>query len=285
MTLRGEKGFTLVELLVAIAILGMIAGVATSLLSSILQAQDHGSSRADLYQEGLVAMEQITSGVRGCTYFLIPNAHNPTRDILAFSGTINDDNDFYFGDTLFPRIDEDPPADMNFDNKSGIELTDDDGDGGTDEAAGGDDDEDGLIDEDPLDGLDNDGDGNIDEDFPLDNRDDSKAGIAGIDDDGDGSVDEGNPMDNDEDSSFQDDRINPVVYKFDNGAHTLTEWVPETGQTTVLSNHATFFEVTWEAPERILITLTLTDDKGKNVTFSEYVCPRNILQKTGKRVR
>ena len=92
-------------------------------------------------------------------------------------------------------------------------------------------------------------------------------------------------MDNDEDSSFQDDPLNPVVYKFDGGAHTLTERVPETGQATVLSNHATFFEVTWEAPARILITLTLTDDQGKSITFSEYACPRNVLQKTGKRVR
>jgi hypothetical protein len=174
---------------------------------------------------------------------------------------------------------------MNSDNKSGIELTDDDGDGGTDEAAVGDDDEDGLIDEDPLDGLDNDGDGNIDEDFPLDSSNDLKAGLKGIDDDGDGSVDEGNPMDNDEDGSSREDRINPIAYKFDSGAHKLTEWVPETGETTVLSNHATFFEVTQEAPARIVITLTLTDDQGKSVTFSEYVCPRNVLQKIGKRVR
>jgi hypothetical protein len=36
---------------------------------------------------------------------------------------------------------------------------------------------------------------------------------------------------------------------------------------------------------RISIALTLTADDGKSIQFFEYVYPRNILQKTGKRVR
>ena len=106
-----------------------------------------------------------------------------------------------------------------------------------------------------------------------------------MDDDGDGSVDEGNFKDDDEDGSFEEDPLNALVYLFDSGTNTLREWFPHTAQTVDLSTHVTSFQVTYEAPERILITLTLTGDQGKSVTFSEYVCPRNILQKTGKRVR
>lgn len=281
----GERGLTLVELLVALAIMGLIAGAATALLSSVVQVHGQSDARAGLYQEGLLAMERMTTGVRSATYLLVPNAHNPARDILAFSGSYNDDNDFYFGDPLFPRIDEDPAADMNIDNFSGIHTIDDDGDGTPDDMGDIDDDEDGLNDEDILDGLDNDGDGNIDEDFTFDITADGSPGIGGMDDDGDGSVDESIFKDDDEDGSFEEDPLNALVYLHDSGTNTLREWVPYTAQTVDLSTHVTSFAVTYEAPERILITLTLTGDQGESVTFSEYVCPRNTLQKTGKRVR
>ena len=58
-----------------------------------------------------------------------------------------------------------------------------------------------------------------------------------------------------------------------------------TGETVDLSTRVTLFRVTWEAPERILVELTLTGDDGESVAFSEYVHPRNTLQKVGKRVR
>lgn len=285
MRINGQKGFTLVELLVTIGIMGMIAGAATSLVSSVLQAHDHGSAGADLCREGVMIMERVTGGVRTCTSLLVPNGHDPTRDVLAFSGKYNDDNDFYFSDPLFPRVDEDPGLDMNGDNKSGIEDVDDNGNGQTDEGGTGDDDEDGLIDEDPLDGLDNDDDGNIDEDFTNDSTNDAKAGIKGMDDDGDGSVDEGLFKDNDEDGSFQEDPLNPVVYLYDSGTGTLREWIPHTGETVELSTHVSSFQVSLEAPARLLITLVLTGDQGESLTFSEHVCPRNVGQKTGKRVR
>ncbi len=285
MKVTQERGLTLIELLMAIAIMGLIAGAAMSLLSSALQAQDRAGTRTDLYQEGLMILERITGGVRQCTYLLIPNAHNPTRDILAFSGTVNDDDDYYFGDPLFPKIDEDPGSDMNGDSSSGIGLVDDDGDESIDDGGTVDDDEDGLNDEDPLDGIDDDEDGNLDEDFTNDITNDSAPGIKGMDDDGDGSVDEGNAKDDDEDGSFEEDPLNAVVYLFDGGAGTLTEWLTYNGQTLNLSSRVSSFQVSWEAPERILITLTLTNEQGENVSFSEYVCPRNALQKTGKRVR
>ncbi len=122
-----ENGLTLVELLVCIAILGIIATAAMPLLSTSLEAHGRGTSRAGLYQEGMLAMERMTHGVRRCTTLNIPNAHKPQRNLLAFSGSINDDNDYYFNDPLFPRIDEDPGEDMNADCKPGIKGYDDDG--------------------------------------------------------------------------------------------------------------------------------------------------------------
>ena len=280
-----EKGLTLIELLIALAIMGLIASAGTALLSASLQAHEHGDARSGLYQEGLLAIERMTGGVRACTFLLIPNAYTPVRDILAFSGSVNEDNDFYFDDPLFPRIDEDLGADMSLNNKSGIEMVDDDGDGMIDEGGVVDDDEDGLNDEDQLDGLDNDSDGNFDEDFANDNNADGEPGIAYMDDDGDGSIDEGIAKDDDEDGSFEEDPINAIIYSIVSGTSTLQASMPYNGQTTVLSTRIASFQVTCETPERILIELTLTGDDGESVTFSEYVCPRNTFQKTGKRAR
>ena len=285
MRMKPQKGFTLIELLFALAIMGLIMVSASYLLSSILNANASGSERGELYQEGIMAMDRMTNGLRKCSYVLIPNAHNTTREILAFSGAFNDDDDYYFGDTLFPRIDEDPAGDMNIDNGSGIKTFDDNGDGTVDNAGVVDDDEDGLNDEDILDGIDNDGDGNIDEDLPIDSTNDGKPGIQGMDDDGDGTVDNGVFKDNDEDGSFQEDPLNPLVYSFDSGTNTLVETIPHTGETVNISRNVTAFQVIHEAPERILIILTLTGAQGESVTFREYVHPRNVLQRTGKRVR
>lgn len=281
---KPDDGLTLVEMIIAIAIMSIITVAAAALLSVSLQAHAYGTDRSALHREGLMAMERMSYGVRNCTFLLIPNAHSPTRDILAFSGTVNDDNDFYFGDPLFPRIDEDPKRDMTDDDASGIKDVDDDGDGLTDEEARNNDDEDLLTDEDPFDGVDNDGDGNIDEDTGDD------ANVADMDDDGDGSVDEGDPRDDDEDGSVNEDPLNPVIYTFDSGANTLREKFPLGASTVDLSTHVSGFSVTYESPDathdpRILISLTLTGDSGETITLSEYVYPRNIVQKTGKKVR
>jgi len=279
-----EKGLTLLELLITITIMGIIATAVMPLLSICLEAHSQGDARSRLHHEGLLAMERMTAGVRQCTYLLIPNAHAQVRDILAFSGTVNEDNDYYFGDPLFPRIDEDPKKQMTHDDKSGIAGVDDDGDGLTDEGAFNDDDEDGSDGEDPLDGIDNDGDGNIDEDTHDD------ANILGMDDDADGIIDGGGPLDDDEDGTSNEDPLNPVIYFFDSGTNTLTESLPYTGESVDLSTHVTLFQVTYEAPDtarnpRAQIALTLTSDDGESVQFVEYAYPRNILQKTGKRVR
>jgi len=251
---------TLVELLLAITCMAIISAAATFFLSTTLDIEVQGSTRSELYREGLSVMEKMKQGVKRCTYLTIPNSHNPTRDILAFSGTINEDNDFYFGDPLFPRIDEDRNRNTNMDGLAGIAGLDDDGDGSIDEGDESDDDEDGSMNEDPLDGIDNDGDGNIDEDSGSDMNTDNQDGIKGMDDDGDGQVDEHVIGDDDEDGSQDEDNFNYIIYSYDNATNRLTESIPFTGESTILSSQVTFFQVTREAPQRILIELTLTGD-------------------------
>ena len=291
MTQLDEKGLSLIELLTAVTIFAIIAVGATGLLSTALDSSSYGDKRYGLYREGLIIMERLTGQVRRCTFLLIPNAHTPTRDILAVSGFTNDDGDNYFNDPLFPRIDEDPGNDMSDDAAPGIASIDDDGDASTDEVAAGNenDDEDEAINEDPWDGKDNDadgGDGNIDEDPPEDANNDGAPGIMGMDDDGDGSVDEGATEDDDEDGRpGNEDPLNPLLYFWESGNSTLKEKDTNSGQTTVLSTRVTAFQATFETPDRVLITLTLTGDDGEIVTFSEYVYVENTYQRIGKRVK
>jgi hypothetical protein len=288
---KRERGMTLVELLLAITGMAIISAAATFFLSSTLDIEVQGSSRSELYREGLSVMEKMKEEVKRSTYLLIPNAHSPVRPILAISGSINEDNDFYFGDPLFPRIDEDPHDDMIKDWGPGIVGWDDDDDGSIDEPSGShpdyDDDEDGLENEDWIDGIDNDGDGNIDEDCTIFGYYDHGlyVGLAGIDDDGDGSVDEGLASDTDEDGDRHEDPLNPSIYHLVGGTNTLRLTNPYLAQAVDLSTNVTFFQVTWEAPQRILIELTLTGEDDSNIQFSEYVYLQNTFQKLGKRVR
>jgi hypothetical protein len=295
MKLNYERGLTLVELLLGVTLLAMLGTATGVMVSASLEANRNITSRSGLYQEGLLTMTRITAGLKKTTFVLIPNSHGPTRNILAFSRLVNDDNDFYFGDPLFPRIDEDLNNYFMW-ASYGIQGIDDDNDGLIDDGVFTDDDEDNTKQEEILNGIDDDGDGSIDEDVCSDMNLDGAPGIQGIDDDGDGQVDEmQNPqyfVDDDEDGVKNEEEVNVVMYSFDSAVTTLSEihvdprdGIYNNPPTVVLSNNVTNFEAFFEAPERIRITLTLTGDDGESVTFIEYVCPRNVLQKTGKRVR
>ena len=83
-----QKGLTLVELLLATAILGIIAAAATPLVSICFESHKNGTARFQHYHEGLIAMERMTDGVRRSTFLLIPNAHNRQRGTSwRFRGT------------------------------------------------------------------------------------------------------------------------------------------------------------------------------------------------------
>lgn len=277
------------EMLIALSITGLIAGAAATLLTTSLQANRYGEAKCMLLREGALAMERMTGRVRRCTHLLVPNAHSATRDKLALSGFVNDDNDFYFDDPLFPRIDEDVSSDMDEDGKNGIEGLDEDDDSQVDENSsflfGADDDEDGAYDEDPFDGKDNDNDGDIDEDLGGDATNDGAPGIRNMDDDGDGQVDEGSIYDDDEDGTLVEKGLIPVVYSFDSGTKTLTESFPDTGESFSLSTHVTDFSVKFRDSRIVQIQLELTGYDGEVIEFDEYAYPRNLFQKTGKRVR
>lgn len=294
---RSDKcGLSLIELLMATAIMAALAVASMSLISAALQTQQRGTTMADLEREGLMAMSRMTVGLKLATIVAVPNGHNTNRDMLAFSRLFNSDADYYFNDPLFPRVDEDPHDYFGF-GSYGITGLDDDGDGSVDESNFRDEDEDGVFDEDPLDGLDNDADGTIDEEVQKDHRGNGAPGIAGFDDDGDGSVDEGSIEDDDEDGTKNEEDILFAVYTYDPSTSTLMEihthpatgiWKP--APTVVLSERVKDFKVTYKAPDAahepsIKIELTLLAASGETVSFTEIVCPRNILQQTGKRVK
>ncbi len=289
--MRGARGFTLTEVTLAIAGMTIIALGAGGLINICMKAQASEEEASAIYRDGFLAMERMTSGVRKCTYLLIPNNHTVTRTVLAFSGTYNDDDDNYFDDPLFPRIDEDVDSDMSDDGEPGIGGWDDDGDGSVDETSDSrDEDETSLLDEDPLNGLDDDGDGNIDEDAPADMNNDGYAGIWTIDDDGDSLTDEGAMEDDDEDGNDNEDPQNPIIYSYDATAHALIETFLETSAVGTLCTNVTDFKTYYyraglSNDTRIRISLTITPDDGEAVTFTEYVYPENIVQKCGKRVR
>lgn len=291
MSQRTTRGLTLLELLISVTILGMIFTAGAAMLHTALQTQAYGSGKKDLARQGAIAMDTMTGNVRRATWLLIPNAHRVSRDILAFSGTVNDDNDFYFGDPLFPRIDEDPDSDIDSNARAGIAAIDDDGDLLIDEflVSTADDDEDLLADEDPVNGVDDDNDGNIDEDPSRElYGENAKPGIRMMDDDGDGSVDEGGgslKRDDDEDGVEDEDGLNPIYYRYDAAQKRVRVTDTRTATTTTLIDHVTAFSAVYEAPERIQVNLTLTSDAGEVLTFSEFVHPRNTLQYNGRRVR
>jgi prepilin-type N-terminal cleavage/methylation domain-containing protein len=288
-----REGLTLVEILVAMVILSIIALAAMPMLSTSIEAHNKGMTRSRLYHEGLLIIERITTGLKKTTILLVPNNHTKSRDILAYSRLVNTDNDFYFGDPLFPRADEDP--DVEFSGGSyGVKGVDEDGDGLTDEESWDDEDEDGSTQEDFLNGLDDDGDGNIDEEAVSEYNQDNMPGFEGIDDDGDGAVDEdaNQPEDDDEDGTSDEEEILFVVYTFDSANSTLTEiysdaesGINDPAPKKILSDRVTNFEAKYLDPTNIKITLRLQGEDGENIEFVEHVSPRNTLQWTGKRVR
>jgi len=274
--------------MVVTAVMGIIAVGASGLLLGALKAHEEGGTRLDLQREGLLVMERLNDAAQRCTFLLVPNSHAPVRSFMAMSGFVNDDDDYYFNDPLFPRIDEDIASDMNEDKWNGIGAIDEDGDGSVDENtsyfSAADDDEDGRADEDPLNGIDDDGDGNVDEDCAWDTNWDGRPGIANFDDDGDGSIDEGNQGDDDEDGTTIEQGIFPHVFWYDAGSSTLTSWEVSSGESFVLSRHVAGFQVEYVGPELVTFRLRLQDG-NETLSIEEHACIRNSAQRLGKRVR
>jgi prepilin-type N-terminal cleavage/methylation domain-containing protein len=243
------RAFTLVELIVAAVVLASISLVTSTLLVGVLKAQQAATSQNRLDRMTAIAIWRIEEHTREAVAIYIPNNHDTTRGILAVSHRFDDD-----GDGLF---DEDAAgaADANH----GVLGFDDDGDTLIDEGDPADDDEDGLIDEDPIDGIDNDGDTLIDEDFGAD-----MDGAGGDDDDADGTTNEDGPS--------------AIVYYID--GTDLMEWHPDHGTNAVAKN-VTDFRVTYEPPTTafglpaVKIEIDLKAVDGETRTMRTRAVPRN----------
>ncbi len=249
-----SKGFSLLELIVAILITSLLLAAMHSVINPTLKASSVTQNRNDVIQAARFTMDKMVRAVNRSPTLLLPYNDKPLTSypdnireqtnpasappsgsslataVLAITqdptidlngdGIADVDND---GDG---RIDEDFPADMTNDAKPGIRGIDDDGDGNVDEGFSANDDDEYLsfADEDPIDGVDNDGDNNMDEDPSADMNKDNEPGIAGVDDDGDGSIDEGSDNDDDEDGQNDEDWCDPVVFYMQGDA--LIERIP-----------------------------------------------------------
>ena len=239
---RQQRGFNLVELMVAMLLAGLILAATSGVIRQATGTEASVGERNRLLRDARFAMDRMTTMAGGSRRLLLPLADNPATNwpenireqtipasppvgssilataVLAITLPANIDLD----SDGFPdadndrdgRIDEDFPADIQFDYADGIYLIDDNGNGFVDESfANGDDDEGFLAaDEDPVNGFDDDGDGAIDEDPGADMNGDGAPGIAGVDDDSDGQVDEGNAADDDEDGAIDEDWLDAVVF-------------------------------------------------------------------------
>ena len=245
-------GFTLVEVVVAIVIGGLLLLALTGVVSGALSARRNISALNDIHRDARFAMERMVRAVGHTRLLLLPLADMPASNwrenvreetvpasppegsstkataVLAVTlplyVDLNADGVPDADDDLDGRIDEDMPNDGTWDLAAGIAGIDDDGDGSVDEGNDQSDDESSTLNDDPINGVDDDADNNIDEDPAADMNGDGCAGVCGVDDDGDGAVDEGSTNDNDEDGSSAEDWYNPLVFYLDNGV--LMERIP-----------------------------------------------------------
>lgn len=317
--MRHGRGYTLIELLVSVALGGLILVGFNNLVSTGLVVRDSVSAKVELTREANFAMRRMVRAVQHSPRLFLPIGDNPATNwpenkrtqtypasppvgdstvataVMAIAippswdidhdGVADGDND---GDGL---IDEDLPADAQYDGEPGLLGIDDDGNGITDfwlSPSGDDDESDSLQQsEDPFNGTDDDGDGAIDEDPGADVNDDGAPGVAGVDDDGDGSIDEGDVDDDDEDGQSNEDWYDPLVYYMQESNLIERRPVPwdnngdsvVTGrdfvESTIADNVALLeFERLVPAPGeqlRVAISLTVVDEAGDTVELSTTV--------------
>ena len=219
----GASGFTIIELLVSLAIVGVLLAALSGVIQKAYDQWNYSRARSELLYQGNFAMDMMVTAIAETNRLLIPLRDNPAtvhdeslRDILAI--TINplldsDGDGFFDADNDHDGlVDEDIPADNNLDYKPGIRDIDDDGDGSVDESLSlYDNDENGIPGDDRLDGVDNDGDSSVDEDIPWDN-DAYVVGYSNMDNDGDGLENE--------------DWLDPVVFLVSGDGTSLIQRKP-----------------------------------------------------------
>jgi prepilin-type N-terminal cleavage/methylation domain-containing protein len=295
---RRGRGYTLVEMLIAIVIMGMIATAAGAVLNICLRVEREVNLQASLQSELDGIINRVSARVKTTQGIYYPNAYVTQGSRMILAASINNDGDDYFGDARFPRFDEDPGDDLNNDGYNGVRGLNDDGDLLTDEYVNllflpaanmyADDDEDNRVDEDPLNGLDDDGDGMVDEDPGADANGDGYAGFRAVDDNGDGVIDNGaSAADDDEDGTNNEDPVELAEFKLE--GTTLRELIPATNASVVLSARVRGFQVAYEAPTgtrggTYMMTIKV-GERGAELTRSVRLRVQNVLQFNGRIVR
>ncbi len=301
-----QQGLSLLELLLAISISAILFSALFGLVNNALNIEQHITAKNRSLQQARFAMQMMIKSVRMSTTLLVPLSENTNtsysesvRNVLAITldptmdrdkdgwADANNDQDYLdlnnngSRDAGEPeRIDEDPGADITNDGQSGIIGIDDNGDGSIDNGRDkNDDDEDGVREEDPVNGLDDDNDGSIDEDYQADKENDNAAGVLGKDDDLDGSVDEGQAGDDDEDGSLDEDWLDAVVY-FVNGT-TLMQRLPNINpssgsdyQEYPIADKISSFQVKRipaATATLVKISLSINADDGETIQLSTQV--------------
>ncbi len=249
--LKSEKGLTLIELMISIAIISLIAGVFAQMVGGALESWRYGNEKSELVSTARLTMERMVSKVRNTTWVLLPlkisdpddpgypaSSYFP-RDILAVSGNIDNDED--------GLVDEDPGNDLTGDNLPGIMLIDDDDDGIVDEIGQiHDDDEDLYGNDEWMNGIDDDDDGRIDEDFNTSFY--------------------GNSNDDDKDGVNSEDPFDPLIYYL-NGTtlmerqNVLTATVSDN---VIAENVSQFIVIRRHVDGNTLIDIYLKLDDGNN---------------------
>jgi len=284
-----QSGLTLVELLMAIAILSVISLAFFSVTHGTLRSWAHAEEKSGIAETGRAALERITQSILDTRHvilpFQLPVASVSSHHILCVALGLDNDGD--------GRVDEDSWDIYHDGEASGLPGLDDDWDGLIDEESPWDDDESGWVDEDRLDGRTNDGDSRIDEDWGADMNGDGAPGAAYVDDDGDGSIDEGASSDDDEDGSSGEDPIEPLAYYVDPEARPpqLVERHPVDGTTVLAENlyyeteddYAAGFTVTRvqqaDGTPLIAIRLILVTESGEPVEFRTSVAATNCTRR------
>lgn len=312
-----QGAFTLIELLIAIALAAIILVSLTGLVKNAVGNDAVVQERNQLARDARFAVDRMSRAISDTRYLYLPMPDKPDTDwrenvreetvpasppegssykataVLALSLSIDVDLDA----DGFPdadndrdgRIDEDYPADNNYDFNPGIHLIDDGGDGFVDESFDDSDDDERFNsgDEDPINGVDDDGDGVVDEDPGADMNGDGAPGIAGVDDDADGQIDEGDANDDDEDGLVDEDWLDAVVFYLQGDLLIERHPVPwdETANgfisgrdylETVIAENVTLFRVERPGPgspneQLVNLTLELTGPSGQTARLDARV--------------